>query len=64
MYQSPYRSKKIKAKGRQRWLAAFEQRVVAKRPELRGKIVWDAAIFFYNEREPIDQAVDKYCETY
>ena len=58
------KSKRIRAWGRQSWLAAFEQRVVTKCPALAGKIVWDAAIHFYNIGKPIEDAVDSYCESY
>jgi hypothetical protein len=42
---------------RQKWMAAFEDEVVKRAPQLKGKIDWDTAThFFFQEFTPAEAA--------
>lgn len=47
---------------RQRWLAAFETKVLELNPAMAGKINWDAAIFYWNSGGYAADSAVKYVE--
>jgi hypothetical protein len=45
---------------RQNWMAAFEDAVVELSPQLAGKIDWDTAAYFFNQRFSVTLAAERY----
>lgn len=46
-----------KAQQRAIWMADYEDKLVAKCPEMRGKVDWDTAIYFFLSGKTTDEAV-------
>lgn len=45
---------------KQRWLQKFEDEVIRLIPGHAGKINWDAATHFFNQRESVTTAAERY----
>lgn len=54
---------KRKEKVRAAWMAEFQRRVVAAKPELAGRIDWNAATYYYNGGYTVDVAAAKFLAT-
>ena len=50
-----------KAQRQAEWLARFSDALLARRPELSGRIEWPAALHYYFSGIDVTDAVDQYC---
>jgi hypothetical protein len=50
-----------KAQRQAEWLARFSDALLARRPELSGRIEWPAALHYYFSGTDVTDAVDQYC---
>lgn len=51
-----------RAKMKQRWMAAFESKVLELNPKFTGKIDWNTAIFYWNNGRYASDAAVRYVE--